>query len=106
MLERSTLFNWVNIVGSGTNLVALGVATGVSYKIGSATTAELLKSYQILLGLWGALTVVCTLPWFVLEQHRPGQKLPDGTGWLLAGPKQVWQAVKCARHLSQIWLYL
>ena len=106
MLERSTLFNWVNIIGSGTNLVALGVATGVSFKIGTSTPQQLLKGYQVLLGLWGALTVLFTLPWFIVEQHRPGQKLPDGTSWWLAGPKQVWQAAKCSRYLSQAFLYL
>jgi hypothetical protein len=87
MLERSKIYNWVNIMGSASNLILLSVATGVAYAIGTSTQPELLKGYQVLLGLFGAVTILCTTPWFIAEQYRPGQKLPDGTGWLLAGPK-------------------
>ena len=48
MLERSKLYNWVNIIGSFTNLALLAIALGVSYAIGWNTNAENLKSCQVL----------------------------------------------------------
>lgn len=87
MLERSKLYNIVNIVSSIICLVLLAIATGVAVKIGTATQAQLDLGYRVLVGMFGAVTVICTIPWFIVEQHRPGQQLPPGTNFLLAGPR-------------------
>ena len=87
MLERSKLYNITNIVSSAICLVLLGMATGVAYKIGTNSDAQLDQGYRVLVGTFGAINVVCCLPWFIFEQYRPGQQLPKGTGWMMAGPK-------------------
>lgn len=58
------------------------------------------------MGYFGTLTMLCTLPFFLVQKHRPGQKLPAGTRWWLAGPQQVWSAVKSIRELKHCLLYL
>jgi len=50
--------------------------------------------------------VLCTLPFFIVNKHRPGQQVPPGTKIWAAGPKQVWSAVKSVRELKQCLLYL
>jgi len=52
------------------------------------------------------MTVLCTTPWFIVGKHRPGQKLPDGTKWWQAGPRQVYQAARYLKDLKQPLLYL
>ena len=80
------IYNYVNIFGSAGNLVLLGIATGVAYAIGSTTTAELDKGYRIIVAMFGAVLVLTTIPWFLVEQHRPGQQLPTGGKFIFAGP--------------------
>jgi hypothetical protein len=41
------------------------------------------------MGYFGALTVICTVPFFIVQKRRPGQQLPAGTKWWLAGPQLV-----------------
>lgn len=31
------------------------------------------------MGYFGALTVICTVPFFIVQKRRPGQQLPAGT---------------------------
>ncbi|ORX37289.1 autophagy protein [Kockovaella imperatae] len=106
MLERSKLYNITNIVSSAICLVLLGMATGVAYKIGTATQEQLDLGYRVLVGTFGAVNVICCIPWFVYEQYRPGQQLPKNTNFLSAGPKQLWQAAKYAKGLKQSIIYL
>jgi len=50
--------------------------------------------------------IISSIPWFVIEQHRPGQQLPDNTSWLTVGPKQVWEAARNLPQLKQTFLWL
>jgi hypothetical protein len=77
----------LNIVGSSLQIVTSGIALGVAAAIGYATEPALLQSYRILMGFLSACTVLATVPFFLAQQHRPGQQLPAGTSWLMAGPK-------------------
>lgn len=43
----------------------------------------------MLLGYFGAITVICTVPFFIVQKHRAGQQLPEGTSWWTVGPKCV-----------------
>ena len=63
------------------------VATGVAYKIGTSTPAQIDLGYRVLLGMFGAVTVVTTIPYMIIMKHRPGQQLPLNTSWWLVGPK-------------------
>ena len=76
----------VNIVGSGINVVILGIAAGAAYALGYTPEEKQNHAYKVLLGYFGALTVVATVPFFIVMKRRPGQQLPKGTHWALAGP--------------------
>ncbi|KAH8894151.1 putative autophagy protein [Thozetella sp. PMI_491] len=104
--ERSKLYNLVNITGSALVVVTYAVAVGISAAIGYQTDDEKIKSYRVLMGYFGIITVICTVPFFIVQKHRPGQQLPDGAKWWLVGPQQVWSAMKSASKLKQCLLYL
>lgn len=104
--ERSKLYNLANITGSALVVVTYAIAVGISAAIGFDTTPKLIYSYRVLMGYFGAITVLCTVPFFLVHKHRPGQQLPADSSFLTAGPKQVWSAMKSAMHLKQCILYL
>jgi hypothetical protein len=74
-------------VASTINLLLLGVATGIAAGIGISNTAELLKGYQVLICLFAVLELAGTIPYMYIfiKRKRPGQQLPDGTPFYLAG---------------------
>lgn len=104
--ERSKLYNLVNITGSALVVCAYAIAVGISAGIGFDSQERLIFSYRVLMGYFGAITVICTVPFFLVQKHRPGQQLPAGSNFFTAGPKQVWSAMKSAVHLKQCLLYL
>ena len=63
------------------------IAVGISAAVGYTTIGEQIKSYRVLMGYFGAITLICTLPFFLVQKHRPGQALPADTKWWLVGPK-------------------
>ena len=63
--------------------IAVGIAAGVGY----ATNQQLINSYRVLMGYFGALTMLCTIPFFIVQKFRPGQQLPHGSKMWSAGPK-------------------
>ena len=83
------MYNYIQIFGSLAQIVLLGISTGVAHKIGTTTPAQLDLGYRVLLGMFGAVTVVTTIPYLVVMKHRPGQQLPLNTSWWLVGPKRV-----------------
>ena len=106
MYERAQLYNLVQITGSACVVVFYAIAVGIAAKIGFQDQATLIKSYRVLMAYFGVITVLCTTPFFIVQKHRPGQQLPKGTKLWNAGPKQVWSAMKSARHLKHCMLYL
>ena len=50
--------------------------------------------------------MLCALPWFWLEQRRPGLALPPGTTLLTVGFKQTYVAFCECMKLKQTFLYL
>lgn len=65
------------------------IAVGISAAVGYETPQQLIYSYRVLMGYFGAITVICTVPFFIVQKHRPGQQLPEGTRWWLVGPMSV-----------------
>lgn len=51
-------------------------------------------------------SVLCALPWFLLEKRRPGLALPKGTSLLTVGFKQTYIAFRECMRLKQTFLYL
>ncbi|PMB67070.1 Autophagy-related protein 22 [Beauveria bassiana] len=87
--ERSKLYNLCNITGSALVVVFYAIAVGISAGIGFGTPRKLIYSYNVLMGYFGALTVICTLPFFLVQKHRPGQQLPEGTSFCSVGFKVI-----------------
>ncbi|KAJ4158546.1 uncharacterized protein LMH87_009068 [Akanthomyces muscarius] len=104
--ERSKLYNLCNITGSALVVVFYAIAVGISAGIGFDGPKELIKSYNVLMGYFGALTVIFTVPFFLVQKHRPGQQLPEGTSFWTVGFKQMWSAMRAAKELRQCLLYL
>ncbi|KXL42006.1 MAG: hypothetical protein FE78DRAFT_155351 [Acidomyces sp. 'richmondensis'] len=104
--ERSKLYNWCNIVGSALVVVTYAIAVGISAGVGYKTETQKITSYRVLMGYFGAITVICTVPFFIVQKHRAGQQLPEGTKFWTVGPLQVWSAMKSAAKLKQCMLYL
>lgn len=74
------------MTGSSLQIITSAVALGIAYAIGYATDAQLLQSYRVLMGFLSACTVLVTVPFFIVQQHRPGQQLPAGVSMIQAGP--------------------
>lgn len=104
--ERSKLYNLVNITGSALVVIFYAIAVGISAAVGYDSDQKLITSYRVLMGYFGAITVICTVPFFLVQKHRPGQQLPAGAKWWTVGPMQVWSAAKSVKQLKQAGLYL
>ncbi|KAM3440959.1 hypothetical protein NHJ13734_003023 [Beauveria thailandica] len=87
--ERSKLYNLCNITGSALVVVFYAIAVGISAGIGFDSPRKLIYSYNVLMGYFGALTVICTVPFFLVQKHRPGQQLPKGTSFWSVGFKVI-----------------
>ena len=83
--ERSKLNNVLNYTGSSVQVVAFSVAVGIAAAVGYNTDAQLIHSYQILMGFFGAVCVIVTIPYFIAQNRRPGQQLPTGVKWWNVG---------------------
>ncbi|KAM3448277.1 hypothetical protein MY3296_007960 [Beauveria thailandica] len=87
--ERAKLYNLCNITGSALVVVFYAIAVGISAGIGFDSPRKLIYSYNVLMGYFGALTVICTVPFFLVQKHRPGQQLPKGTSFWSVGFKVI-----------------
>lgn len=105
-LERSRLSNWTYVFSGLGNTAFILLALAISYGIGYQTAAENDKIYGVVTAYFGGILILTSLPWFLLDQHRPGSRLPDNTSWLTVGPKQIWEAAKNVVHLKQTFLYI
>lgn len=87
MLERSKIYNYVNIFGSLGILTFLGISVGIAQAVGEETDQQLRKGYQIIIAMLGGMCITSMIPYFFYDARRPGQKVPDNTSMLMAGPK-------------------
>lgn len=87
--QRAKLNNLLNVTGSSLQIVSSAIALGIAEAIGYGSETEILQSYRVLMGFLSACTVLVTVPFFLAQQHRPGQQLPAGTKMWQAGPKSV-----------------
>ena len=66
--ERAQLYNMSNITGSALVVITYAISVGISQAIGFANDATLIHSYNVLLGYFGAVTVICTLPFLIIQK--------------------------------------
>ena len=81
------MYNWINVSGSAGVVIFSAIAVGISAGIGFDTVQKLNLSYRVLLGYFGAISILLSVPFFIVNKHRPGQQLPAGSSLLTAGPK-------------------
>ncbi|SOV08864.1 related to AUT4 - breakdown of autophagic vesicles inside the vacuole [Ustilago sp. UG-2017a] len=109
MLETMAMNRISNIaftVCSVGELVALGVIQAMLVAIHAdrdqvSNTKALSYVVAFSAGVW----LLCAIPWFVLEKHRPGQPLPPGTNYFTAAVKQAYLAAKHLKQLRQTLIY-
>ena len=80
------LYNWINSIASLLVVITAAIAIGISAGVGFDSEERLIYSFRVLLGYYGALGILTTVPFFLANKHRPGQQLPKGTHWYSAGP--------------------
>ncbi|KAF2160562.1 hypothetical protein M409DRAFT_70318 [Zasmidium cellare ATCC 36951] len=105
-MERSKMSNWSYVFSGLGSTVSIALAYAIAYGVGYSTDHQLWRFYSITTAYFGGIMIVTCLPWFIFDQRRPGQKLPDNTSWLTVGPKGVWQAAKNVVHLKHTLLYI
>ena len=71
--ERAQLYNMCNITGSALVVITYAVSVGIAHAIGYGSPATLIHSYNVLLGYFGAITVICTLPFLIIQRVSPRQ---------------------------------
>ena len=85
----------------------LAVLIGILFAVHSNESVEKnTQALSIVAAYSGAVWVVCALPWFVLEKHRPGRKLPEGASYWTIGFRTLWIAFQKLRGLTDTILYL
>ena len=106
MLQRSKISNWSYIFSGLGSALSIVLSYAIVYGVGYQTPEQNNKVYSIITGYFGIIWIISSIPWFIIDQHRPGQKLPDNTSWLTVGPKQVWEGMKHVSRLKQTFLYI
>ncbi|KAH8892866.1 hypothetical protein GQ53DRAFT_718477 [Thozetella sp. PMI_491] len=101
MLERNRLSN-ISTAHSNWGFV-ITLALNLSILLPLADN-PLVDQYTLLLTnfYWIALG----LPWFFLQEKRPGPSFPKGEHWFLLGWKQIYKAIKQYRRLPYTFIYL
>jgi hypothetical protein len=124
-MERNRISNVSFAVCSAGEILILAVMVGIvkALKAGESSEGNT-RAFSVLCafsgGVWCKcvdflleiciekifLIVLCAIPWFVLEQRRPGLTLPPGTSLLTVGFKQTAVAFRECVRLKQTFLYL
>ncbi|KAK4496462.1 hypothetical protein PRZ48_012442 [Zasmidium cellare] len=106
MMERSKMSNWAFMFEYVGSFLAIVLVYGIAFGIGHTTDAQNNKVFAVVAAYFGAIWIISSVPWFIFDQRRPGQKLPDNTSWLTVGFKQIWEAARNVVKLRQTFLYI
>jgi hypothetical protein len=118
-LARNRVSNLSFTVSSAGEIVILAVMVGILKAVKSENNT---KAFSILIAFSGGVwcmnsvitsvliltlsAVLCALPWFFLEQRRPGLNRPPGTNFWAIGFTQAFVALRECMRLKQTFLYL
>ncbi|KAI0636058.1 autophagy-related protein 22-like protein [Trametes polyzona] len=106
-MERNRISNISFAVCSAGEIVVLAIMVGILKGLKSdASTENNTKAFSALIAFSGGVWLLCALPWFFLEQRRPGLALPRGASMLTIGFKQTVVAFRECLRLKQTFLYL
>jgi MFS-type transporter involved in bile tolerance (Atg22 family) len=84
----------------------LAITVGIIHGIGIDTDSSNNWSLSVVVAFATACWVILAIPWFFLEQSRPGQKVPAGMNIVSVGLRQLVYAVREIFKLRQTFIYL
>ncbi|TFK74120.1 MFS general substrate transporter [Pluteus cervinus] len=106
-LARNRICNISFAVCSVGEIIILALMVGILKGLDSDESVENnTRAFSVLIAFSGGLWLLCALPWFWLEQRRPGLTLPPGATLLTIGFKQAYVALQECSRLKQTFLYL
>jgi hypothetical protein len=86
--------------------VILAITVGIIHGIGIDTSSSNNWSLSVVVAFATACWVVLAIPWFFLEQSRPGQQIPAGMNIVSVGIRQLGYAMREILKLQQTFIYL
>ncbi|KZT01399.1 uncharacterized protein LAESUDRAFT_739186 [Laetiporus sulphureus 93-53] len=106
-LARNRVSNISFTISSVGEIIILVIMVGIieGLKV-DASTENNTKAFSVLIAFSGGVWLLCALPWFFLEQRRPGLALPASTSLMTIGFKQTYVALRECMRLKQTFLYL
>ncbi|KAM5451837.1 hypothetical protein MaudCBS49596_003665 [Microsporum audouinii] len=105
-MKRSQLSNVAFYVQSVGEVFILAVIVGIMFALDvNASEANNNRGLSVLIAFATAVWLLLSIPWFVLEKRRPGQKL-EGKNIVLAGLSQLYRAATEIWSLRQSLFYL
>ncbi|SCV72420.1 BQ2448_3957 [Microbotryum intermedium] len=106
MMSRNRLSNIAFAVCSLGEVVVLFILAGILYGIkANGSVAQNTRALSIVCAYSAAVWIICALPWFILEKHRPGRALPPGANYFTVGFKNLYIAAKKMYKLKDAMLY-
>jgi hypothetical protein len=106
-LARNRISNVSFAICSAGEILILAVMVGIVKGLHAGDSTENnTRAFSVLCAFSGGVWLLCALPWFFLEQRRPGLALPEGTSLLTIGFKQTGVAFRECLRLKQTFLYL
>ncbi|KAF9466646.1 autophagy-related protein 22-like protein [Collybia nuda] len=106
-LSRNRISNMSFAICSAGEILILAVMVGILKGLNSDESVENnTKGFSVLIAFSGGIWLLCALPWFFLEQRRPGLTCPPGTNFWIIGVKQTYVALRECMKLKQTFLYL
>lgn len=88
-------------------MIILAVIQGLLYGIHADRDVESnTRAISVATAFSAGIWILVALPWFFLEKHRPGQKLPPGTNYFTAGISMAFSTGQKIWKLKQSLLYL
>ncbi|KAF8239646.1 hypothetical protein L208DRAFT_1236436 [Tricholoma matsutake] len=106
-LSRNRISNISFAVSSAGEIVILAIMVGILKGVRSdQSTENNTKAFSVLIAFSGGVWLLCALPWFFLEQRRPGLSCPPGTKFWTIGFTQAYVAFRECMRLKQTFFYL
>lgn len=85
-MRRSKYLNIGLYVGAFAQVLILAMCVGTLYALNvNASDANNNWGISVIIAFLSGLCLLFSLPWFIMEKRRPGQKLPAGMNILKAG---------------------
>jgi MFS-type transporter involved in bile tolerance (Atg22 family) len=107
MMQRNRISNVAFIAQSAGEIIILAVLVGILFALDvNASDEKNLWGLSVLIAYATGCWVLLSVPWFLFEKKRPGQKIPAGMNIVTVGFWGLWQAIRQIYKLKQSLIYL